>query len=207
MDAIASAASEATGAKRRGGAVSWLVAVLAGVGGSLGGVAALGNGTYDVTPLTVELRVTPLAGGTTSLGLEPLGVVEPGSARASTHSSPVAFKATVVGVDAAGLAGAVVGLPGAATSEQLDLDDPYSLARYLGQNGRSAVRSFAIKVGAIALAAGFAVSLLAGLGNWKKAVAGAIAGVVALGALALGARQTYDTTAFRNTRFERSANE
>ncbi|MGH2829157.1 MAG: hypothetical protein ACRDJM_01605 [Actinomycetota bacterium] len=196
-----------TSATAKGGIGAWILPVLLGVAGSLGAVSALGKGTYDVAPLKVRMSVSVAASGTTRLSMEAPGGVTPGTASAATHDSPLKFGATIVGVDAAGLPRAVVDSTtptGVQTTEPLDPSKPELVSRYLADNGKSATRSFGIKVGLLALAGGLIAGGIGALGKPKRAIAGAVAGILVIGILGLIAQKTYDVTGFQGTTFEQS---
>lgn len=188
----------------KAGLMTWILPVLLGVGGSIGAVAALGSGTYDVAPFKVAMDVSFGASGQTRLAVQAPGVASPGVARADTHSGPLRFAGTIVGIDAAKLATSTVEnvVAGRSQDQPLDPTNPQSLALYLAQNGKDAARSFGIKVGALAAAGGLIGGLAGALGKPKKTIAGLIAGVAVIGAFGFIAQQSYDTTAFEGTRFE-----
>lgn len=186
--------------KRRGAPLIFVL--LAGITGSLAAVAAFGRDTVTVAPLKLEVSVGPAASGSTRLTPRThpnLQIIREFSA--PTHTSLLKFGASVVGVDAASAATAVVCSTPGQGCEPLNLANPESVARYVAENGQSELRAFAIKLAAIAFGGGFALALIVALGNFKRAVAGAIAGLIGFGILGLLAKQTYDTTQFRNTRF------
>lgn len=191
------------GGKAKAGLIAWLLPVLLGVGGSLGAVAAFGEGTYDVAPFDVKMKVGFGATGQTRLAIEAPGLGNPGVARADTHSGPLRFGGTITGVDATALATAVVETT-ASKNEQLDPANPRSVALFIAQNGKSAARSFGIKVGLLAAGGSLIGGLAGALGKPKQSIAGLVAGVAVVGVLGLVAGQTYDTTAFEGTRFEQS---
>lgn len=188
----------------KAGLAAWILPVLLGVGGSIGAVAALGSGTYDVAPFKVAMDVSFGASGQTRLAVQAPGVASPGVARADTHSGPLRFAGTIVDIDAAKLATSTVDnvVAGRSQDQPLDPTNPQSLALYLAQNGKDAARSFGIKVGALAAAGGLIGGLAGALGKPKKTIAGLIAGVAVIGMFGLIAQQSYDTTAFEGTRFE-----
>ncbi|HVL88963.1 MAG TPA: hypothetical protein VM841_01885 [Actinomycetota bacterium] len=192
------------GGKAKAGLIAWLLPVLLGVGGSIGAVAAFGEGTYDVAPFDVKMKVSFGSQGQTRLGIEAPALGNPGVAVADTHSGPLRFNGTITGVDAGSLATAVVQTAGA-RDEQLNPADPRSVAVFVAQNGKSAARSFGIKVGLIAAGGSLIGGLAGALGKPKQAIAGLIAGVAVVGVLGLVAGQTYDTSAFEGTRFEQTS--
>lgn len=192
------------GASAKAGLAAWILPVLLGVGGSIGAVAALGSGTYDVAPFKVAMDVSFGPSGQTRLAVEAPGAASPGVARADTHSGPLRFGGTIVGIDAAKLATATVedAIGGRKQSRPVDPTNPKSLALYLAQNGKDAARSFGIKVGALAAAGGLIGGMAGAVGKPKKTIAGLVAGVAVIGMFGLIAQQSYDTTAFEGTRFE-----
>jgi len=193
---------EAVG-KTKTGLIAWLLPVLLGVGGSIGAVAALGNGTYDVAPFEVKMDVGFGVSGQTRLAIDAPLLGQPGVARAGTHAGPLRFGGTIVGVDADALATAVIETVGS-NEEQLDPANPRSVALFIAQNGKSAARSFGIKVGLLAAGGSLIGGLAGALGKPKQTIAGVVAGTALIGVLGLIAAQTYDTTAFEGTRFEQT---
>lgn len=195
------------GVKAKAGLIAWILPVLLGVGGSIGAVAAFGTGTYDIGPFDVKMDVNFGATGRTTLAIEGPGVASPGIARADTHSGPLRFGGTIVGVTAAQLATALVERSAPtldAKEEPVDPTNPRSVALFVAQNGKDAARSFGIKVGALAAGGSLVGGLAGALGKPKQSIAGLIAGVAVIGVLGLVAQQTYDTRAFEGTRFESS---
>lgn len=190
-------------ATAKGGITGLILPVLLGVAGSLGAVSALGKGTYDVAPLKVKMSVSVAGSGSTTMSMEAAGFT-PGKSAAATHDSPLEFGAVIVGVDAAGLARAVVenNVASGPTSEPLDPTKPELVSRYLADNGKSAARSFGIKVGLLALGGGLIAAGIGALGKPKRSIAGAVAGLLVVGVLGLIAQQTYDVTGFQNTQFQ-----
>lgn len=179
--------------KRRLTPAALLVTLVAGAVGSLAGVWIFGNGTYDITPFEVELRVRPAITGSTRLEVKPAGGLSAGGVSADTHTSPLEFGATITGVSRAGLTDLV-------TTSNL-VRDPFTMATYLRDHDSAAVRSFAIKIGLVSLAGGFVGGAAASMGSWRRMVGGAIVGVVLVAVLGLIAQQTYDVGAFENARF------
>jgi hypothetical protein len=190
---------------KRKAAVPLLVVLVAGIAGALGAVAGLGHGSVKVTPFTMDLSVTPAVNGTTTVSMKAPQAPSPGKATATTHKSPIAFGVTITGIDTAGLAKTIVPSLTSTSSQPLDPTHPDQVLRYIEDHDRSALMAFAAKVGGIALAGGFAASLLLSLGNFKRAVLGAIAGVLVLGIIAFVAKTTYDASAFTGTRFTPAA--
>ncbi|HEX9775482.1 MAG TPA: hypothetical protein VGB83_07870 [Actinomycetota bacterium] len=171
-----------------------LATLLAGAVGALGAVAAAGSGTYDVAPFRVELRATPSVYGKTELAVQPEGGFDElprQHAEAGTHASPITARATIVGLSVAGLV----------TSDQRLLADPYELNRFFGREGKDAVRAFALKLAALALAGGLAGGLVVSMGRWKRMIGGALAGLLTFAVIGLLMQQTYDSNEFTKTRF------
>jgi hypothetical protein len=175
-----------------------LLTLIAGWAGSLGAVAAFGSGTYTVAPFEVKLRVEPSTIGRTMLEVEPAPGINPGHASAETHTSYLSFRATVTGLTAS------TNALGAANAATL-VADPKAMVGFLEQDGRSAVRSFAIKVGVLSLGGGLVGGVVVSMGRWKRMLGGAIAGLVLIGALGAAAGLTYDANQLRNLRFAPSS--
>ncbi|GAC1420340.1 MAG: hypothetical protein NVSMB57_14390 [Actinomycetota bacterium] len=178
----------------RKSAATLLLAIVAGIAGSAGAVALFGKGTYTVGPFRVALSVKPAASGTTTIGLDSPKLPRQGEATAMTHQGFLAFGARVVDVDQAGLVKATERIASSVTS-------PESFGHSLSADGQAALQSFGIKVGLIALGGGFAAGLAGALGNPKRAIVGAIAGVVVMAGLGLWAKQTYDVSHFKGVTF------
>lgn len=198
-------APAAPAAPAKASALALILPLLLGIGGSVGLVSLLGSGTYDVSPLRVKMSVKVATSGDTALSVEAPGAPAAGKAVATTHDSPLRFDATIVGIDAAGLGRAVVDAvtpTGQQTTEPLNPAEPASVARYLASNGKSAARSFGIKVGLLAAGGGLVGAGIGALGNRKRSIAGLIAGLAVVGALGLIAQQTYDVSGFEGTTFE-----
>ncbi len=171
----------------------WILwTAIAGAAGSLGTVAAAGSGTYDVTPFQVRFEALPAPLGKTVLQVQPVEDLAtlPLRAEAGTHRSPLMAKATIVGVSA-----------GVVRSDRAALQSPFELASFLGQEGEDAIRSFAFKVGGLAIGGGAGAGLILSFGRWRRILGGALAGVLAFGLIGGLMQQTYDTEEFQKTSF------
>jgi hypothetical protein len=162
-----------------------IVTILLGIAGSLVAMAAFGKGTYRVGPFLVQMSVKPATSGTTEMGIEfAQAGLQGGSAKKETHTGFLALR------------GAIVGLVGSDLSvEQLAAaKDPFSLATTIRDDGKAAMRKFALRLGLVVLgggaAGGFAISLV-GL-KTRRLFQGAIAGVLVVGILGILAWKTYD---------------
>lgn len=166
-----------------------LITIIAGVAGAAGAVVIGGHGTYDMPPFRAELRAWPAVSGKTELAVR-APVIGKAHAEADTHKAPIAFRVTIIGVS------------GSATASELQaLRDPHSLATVLAQHDAAAIRSFAIKVGLLAVAGGLAGGLVVSLGRWRRLLGGAIAGLLVIAIVGLVVKGTYDVDSFANTRF------
>lgn len=185
-------ATVAPALKKKPSGIWTLIVFIAGAAGALGAVAAGGKGTYDVEPFRFELRAKPAPAGETQLAVEVVPGLTTGHAEAPTHSSPLEARVTVVGVS-----------NGFLSTDADAIDSPRDLASYMGNEARSAVRSFAIKCGILAAsggaAAGAALSLF-GM-RWRRVVGGALAGLLTFGIIGALMQQTYDANQFANVRF------
>jgi hypothetical protein len=181
---------------RQVGRLAYLLAALVlGAAGSMVALATFATGTYRVGPLVVELAVRPSTTGTTELGITaPVPAFPKGVARRETHEGFLAGRATVVGVALSG-ADEARALPLVAT--------PRDLARTLREDGKDALRRFAIKVGLLTLAGGAAGGLVVALAGLKlrRVLQGALAGLVLVGALGVWAWRTYDVERFSGAAF------
>lgn len=189
------AASVAPALKRKPNRIWLLITFITGAVGALGSVAALGTGTYDVEPFTIELRAQIAPAGKTELAVRPSPAavaLPPSHAEAGTHNSPIVFRATVVG-----LSGQLL------TSDPKKVATPQAFKGFLGDEGKEAVRSFAIKLAALALAGGAAAG--AGLSligmRFRRVVGAALSGLLVFGVIGALVQQTYDPDAFVKTRF------
>jgi hypothetical protein len=184
---------------RRGPKFLWfLITIIAGVAGAAGSIAIAGHGTYDVGPFKTELRAWPATAGKTELAVKaPLPGVGVGSlldyhAEAGTHRGPIDFKATVVGISSAVELRTVV---------ETALNDPRALATEIKNDGQHAIKSFAIKLGALALGGGLGAGLIISLGRWRRILGGAVAGLLAFAIVGFIVQSTYDANEFSKTRF------
>ena len=166
-----------------------LVTLIAGIGGAAGAVAIGGHGVYDIPPFRAELRAWPAASGKTEIAVR-APVIGRAHAEANTHTAPIAFRVTITGIS------------GRATASDLAaLRNPRDLATLIGQQDSAAVRSFAIKVGLLALGGGFAGGLVVSFGRWRRLLGGALAGLLAIAIVGAFVAATYNTDAFAKTHF------
>jgi len=175
-----------------------VVTILLGIGGSLVALAAFGHGTYRVGPLLMEMSVKPATSGTTELGVEfaQLGL-KGGTAKTETHSGFLALRGSVVGI---------IGDASALEAVQVTRD-PLTLAKAIRDQGKTAFRKFAIRLGLVTLgggAAGGAAIALIGL-KTRRMFQGMLAGVLVVGILGLLAWQTYDIDKFQKVGFSTAA--
>jgi len=181
-------------AKRAKPSAWWKLAVaILGAGGALGAVAAGGSGTYVITPFDVELSARPAAYGKTELAVQPIeGVPIPLHAEAGTHASPIVARVTITGI----------ATPPAPSDLRLFERGPSALAAHIGEQGKAAVRSLAIKLAALALGGGAAAGgALALFGRPWRIVGGALAGLLTFAIIGVLMQQTYDTSEFLKTQF------
>jgi len=181
--------SEQPFARRKPGAWWILVTLVAGIGGAAGAVAAGGHGVYTIAPFRAELRAWPAISGKTELAVR-APVVGRAHAEATTHTAPISFRVTLIGVSRS-----------AAATDLAALRDPRSLATLLGRQDSAAVRAFAIKLGLLALGGGFGGGLIVSFGRWRRMLGGALAGLLAIAIVGVAVKATYNTDAFANTRF------
>lgn len=158
----------------------------------LGGVAAtalLGTFTVtraDVGPGTIELRARPGTEARTELRLPPFGLIS-----AATHGSPLVLVASIERLDVERVQDLVVAdRPGELLERAVEAD--------LG----GLVRRFAVRAALVALAVGAVTGALVPGRRWPSIVAGALGGVVTVGALLGAAWSGYDARAFEEARFE-----
>ena len=174
---------------------AWIaIVLLAGSAGALGSVAALGTGTYDIAPFTVQFRAAPAALGKTELAIRPEPEI-PGvprqHAEAGTHRSPIAVRASITGVTSSGIV----------RRDREVLTTPYDLAAYIGSEGKVAIRRFAIKLAVLALAGSGAAGLLISFGRWRRILGAVVAGLVTFAIIGFLLHRTYDTAEFKKTQW------
>jgi hypothetical protein len=166
-----------------------LVTLLAGIGGAAGAVAVGGHGVYDIAPFRAELRAWPAVSGKTEIAVR-APVIGRAHAEASTHTAPIAFRVTITGIS------------GKATASDLAaLTSPRDLATLIKRQDSAAVRSFAIKIGLLALGGGFAGGLVVSFGRCRRLLGGALAGLLAIAIVGAFVGATYNTDAFAQTHF------
>jgi hypothetical protein len=168
-----------------------LVTAVAGAAGALAAVGAVGRGTYQVGPFRIELRARPAALGTTELAIRAVEGFIPSHAEAGTHAAPMVFRATIVEVDAAGLV----------ASDRAVARSPRALATFIGDDGKSAITAFAIRLALLALAGGAAAGLALSFGRWRRAIGAAVAGVLTITAIGILVQRTYNADEFLKTRY------
>jgi hypothetical protein len=166
-----------------------IVTLIAGIAGAAGAVAVGGHGTYDISPFRAELRAWPATSGTTEIDVR-APIIGRAHAEATTHKAPIAFRVTITGLSGT-----------AAASDLAALRNPRDLAALIGQQDSAAVRSFAIKLGLLALGGGVAGGLVVSLGRWRRLLGGAIAGLLAIAIVGVAVKATYNTDAFAKTHF------
>jgi hypothetical protein len=166
-----------------------LITFVAGVAGSMGAVAAAGHGTYDIPPFRAELRAWPALAGKTEIAVR-APVVGRAHAEAGTHKAPIDLRVTIIGLSTK-----------ATASDLRALQNPRDLASLIGQQDSAAVRSFAIKLGLLAIAGGLVGGLIVSLGRWQRMVGGALAGLLAIAVIGVVTKATYNADEFTRTRF------
>lgn len=175
-----------------------IVTILLGIGGAFVALAGFGSGTYRVGPLLVEMSVKPSTSGTTEVDVEfaQLGL-KAGTAKAETHTGFLALRGSVVDI---------IGAASAPEAIQLTRD-PLTLAKAIRDQGKTAFRKFAIRLGIVVLAGGAAGGAAIALIGFKtrRLFQGMLAGVLAVGILGALAWQTYDMDKFQGVGFETAA--
>lgn len=169
-----------------------LVTAITGVAGAMVAIAGAGQASYDVAPFRIELRARPALAGQTELAIRPAGL-NPGHAVAGTHAGPMAFRASITGVS-----GSLV------PSDLRAIATPRDAAGYLGEEGKSAIRSFVLLCAMLALAGGAAGGTAVSFGRWQRVVGGALAGLIAFAVIGLVVQKTYRADEFlKSGRFAR----
>jgi hypothetical protein len=162
-----------------------ILTILLGIAGSLGAVAAFGEGEYRVGPMLVRMKVIPASKGTTKLAVEYAQAgLTAGGAKTKTHAGFLALEADVTGI---------VGQANA-TAAVIATKDPSTLAKTIRDQGKDAFRKFAIRLGLVTVGGGAAGGFLLALVGLKtrRLFQGAVAGVLVVAVLGLIAWQTYD---------------
>jgi hypothetical protein len=169
-----------------------VITAIAGIVGALATVGAAGKASYDIPPFRVELKARPAVAGATELAIQPQAL-NPGFATAGTHAGPLVVRATITGVS-----GTLV------PTDIRAVATPKDAADYLGQEGKSAIRSFVLLCAMLALAGGAAGGTAVSFGRWQRVVGGALAGLLAFAVIGLVMQQTYDAEEFvKSGRFAR----
>jgi len=171
-----------------------IVTVLLGIAGSLIAMAGFGAHEYRVGPFLVDMNVKPATEGKTAIGIEfaQLGL-KAGTAEAKTHSGFLEIEGTITGIVGTSLA------PDAIAATR----DPATLAKFIQEEGKTAMRKYLLRLGLVVLgggAAGGAAIALIGL-KTRRLFQGAIAGVLVVAILGLIAWQTYDLSKFNGLNF------
>jgi hypothetical protein len=189
-----------TSTRKKLNALTVLLMLGTGGGGSLTAVALLGKGTVHIAPFTMEVQVKPAPIGKTRLAIDPgsTGLV-PGTAEAGTHVAPVEFGARITGVTAEGL-----DLTSPLAPEKVTRN-PRELAGFIREHGRSQLRTFGIRVILVSALGGLIGGLIVGLGQWKRTLVTMVLGVVVVGGLGAVAGMTYDINQFQNTQWAPSS--
>jgi hypothetical protein len=169
----------------------WWVAVTlaAGVVGSFAAIAIAGKGSYEVPPFTMDLSARPAPAGKTEFEFKPSATgLSPGFAEAGTHAAPLAFRVTVTGANAL-------------DSDIARTATPGGFQDFMTENGKDAVRSFAIKVGLASLVGSLLAGAAISMGRWQRVVGSLIAGVLTIATLGGITAATYDGDEFKKTNF------
>lgn len=184
MSDLTQIASQQRPGKRKPAGYWKIVTAIAGMVGALGAIGAAGKASYDIKPFRVELRARPAAAGSTEIAIKP-ATLNPGHATAGTHAGPMAFRATITGFSETLL-----------PSDVRNIATPRDAAGYLGEEGKSAIRSFVLLCAMLALAGGAAGGTIVSFGRWQRVVGGAVAGLLAFAVIGLIVMQTYSADEF-----------
>lgn len=173
-----------------------VAALILGAAGSMIALAAFSAHDYRVGPVVMRFAIQPDTSGNTQFRIEPARTLRTGFAEADTHAGFLSLRGTVAGVSGEAF------LPDALLSTR----DPKSLATTIRDEGKSAFRSFGIRVGWITLAGGGAGGMAIALFGMKarRILQGALGGVLLVGALGLVAWQTYDIDKFDQVQFKQA---
>jgi predicted phosphodiesterase len=176
----------------------WTLPLLAGASGALLAIGLLARAEVEVGPATVDLAARPALSGSSTLAVPPFG-----SVAADTHVGPIAFRATLDGVDVPALSrlideGSTTGTRGARTQEQVLAETVAPLER----QARTAVAWFMVKVALLGLAGGAAGVLVFGRRSRRRFLRTGLGGLLAT-VLVLGPTVvTYDVSAFAAPRYQ-----
>jgi hypothetical protein len=170
----------------------WFFVVLAaGAVGAMIAIGVAGKGTYDIAPFKLQLRAMPALLGATELAVAPFGRQVPVHATAGTHKAPMKLRITVLGTSS-----------NATADDLAALTTPRRLTSFYGDNAKSATRSFALKLLALAIAGGAAAGAALSFGHrWRRIVGGALSGLLTFAIVGLLVYKTYDANEFAKTRF------
>ena len=172
----------------------WGLPLLVGALGALLAVAVLGRDDTRIGPATVELAARPALAGSSTLAAPPFGSVSAG-----THLGPVAFTATLDGVDVNGLGrllneGTRDGRAGEAAL--------YATLDPLEASAREAVSRFLVRIAVLGLLGGVAGVVLFRRRTWRRVARTTLGGVAATALLLGPTAVTYDVSAFSAPRYD-----
>jgi predicted phosphodiesterase len=172
----------------------WTLPLLAGALGALLAIGLLARTEARIGPATVHLSAKPALSGSSTLAAPPFG-----SVRAATHAGPVAFTATLDGVDVQALGRLLSEGTRGGRSRDAALEDTLEP---LEDRARSAVAVFIVQVGLLGLLGGAAGVVLFRRRTWRRAGRTTLGGLAAV-ALTLGPTlATYDVAAFNAPRYQ-----
>jgi predicted phosphodiesterase len=196
LEVVTRAAGRIAGLARR--SAPWSLPLLAGGAGALLAVGLLARTEVHLGPATVRLAARPALTGSSTLAVPPFG-----SVAARTHLGPVAFTATLEGVDVPALSrlierGSTRGTRGPRTSEQALAETVTPLERA----ARRAVGWFLAKVALLGLAGGAAAVLVFGRRSRRLFLRSLLGGALATLALLGPAVATYNVSAFSAPRYQ-----
>ena len=184
MDDLTEAAVPIPGKRRKPPGWWKLVTFVAGAIGAMGAIAGAGTASYDINPYRVELRARPALAGQTELAIRP-PQLNPGFAYAGTHAGPIALRATITGVS-----GSLV------PSDVGAITTPRDAAGFFAEEGKDAIRSFALLCAGLALAGGAAAGVAISFGRWQRVLGAAISGLLTFAIIGVVVAQTYDIEEF-----------
>ncbi|MGH2783709.1 MAG: hypothetical protein ACRDJ1_00420 [Actinomycetota bacterium] len=173
-----------------------VAAMILGAAGSMIALAAFSAHEYRVGPILLQMQIMPDTSGNSQLRIEPVRTLRTGFAEARTHTGFLSLRGTVTGISGEAF------LPDAILSTK----DPKSLATTIRDEGKSAFRSFGIRVAWQTLAGGGAGGMAIALFSMKarRVLQGALGGLILVGGLGLVAWQTYDIDKFDQVQFKQA---
>jgi len=172
----------------------WSLPLLAGAAGALLAVTLLARADARVGPATVHLSARPSLSGDSTLLVPPFG-----SVAADTHHGPLAFRATLEGVDVPSLERLITESTRGGRSQQAVVN---AAVRPLERQARRAAGWFLVRIAALGLAGGALGVVAFGRRSWRLAARTTLGGALATALLLVPTLASYDVGAFNAPRYQ-----